>query len=58
MKKNILYISLAVFGGLLVGYLIFGNDSKNNMAKEHDHSKEMESGQMWTCSMHPQIMKS
>jgi Cu(I)/Ag(I) efflux system membrane fusion protein len=58
MKKNILYISLAVIGGLLVGYLIFGNDSKNNIAKEHDHSQEMESGQMWTCSMHPQIMNS
>ena len=57
MKKNILYIGLAVFVGLLVGYLIFGNNTSDNMADEHDHSQEMESGEMWTCSMHPQIMQ-
>ena len=27
------------------------------MAEEHDHSQEMKSGEMWTCSMHPQIMQ-
>lgn len=58
MKKNILYIGLAVLGGLLAGYLIFGNSSKENMAEEHDHSKEIQSAEMWTCSMHPQIMQS
>ena len=58
MKKNILYIGLAVIGGLLAGYLIFGNNSNEGLAKEHDHSQEMESGEMWTCSMHPQIMQS
>lgn len=57
MSKNILYIALAVLGGLLAGYLIFGNNSSNNMAEEHDHSQEMESDQRWTCSMHPQIMQ-
>lgn len=58
MNKNILYIGLAVIGGLLAGYLIFGNASDDGSAQEHDHSQEMASGQMWTCSMHPQIMQS
>ncbi len=57
MKRNIVYIILAVIGGLLAGYLIFGNNSSNNLAEEHDHSQEMASGQLWTCSMHPQIMQ-
>ena len=57
MKKNILYIGLAVIGGLLAGYLIFGNNSNKGVAEEHDHRQEMESGKMWTCSMHPQIMQ-
>ena len=29
MKKNMLYIGLAVIGGLLAGYLIFGNNSNS-----------------------------
>ncbi len=57
MKKNVLYIGLAVIGGLLAGYLIFGNNTSVDMAEEHDHDQEMESGEMWTCSMHPQIMQ-
>jgi len=57
MKKNILYIGLAVIGGLLAGYLIFGNSSDGNIVEEHDHSQEIKSGEMWTCSMHPQIMQ-
>jgi Cu(I)/Ag(I) efflux system membrane fusion protein len=55
MKKNMLYIGLAVIGGLLAGYLIFGTNSNESLADEHDHSQEMASGEMWTCSMHPQI---
>ncbi len=57
MKKNMLYIGLAVIGGLLAGYLIFGNNSNEGLDDEHDHSQEMVSGEMWTCSMHPQIMQ-
>ena len=58
MKKNSLYIGMALIGGLLAGYLIFGNNSINDVQTEHDHSQEMASGEMWTCSMHPQIMQS
>jgi len=57
MNKNILYIGLAIIGGLLAGYLIFGNNTSAGIAEEHDHDQEIESGEMWTCSMHPQIMQ-
>ncbi len=55
MKKNILYIGLAVLGGLLAGYLIFGNNALDSMNRSHDHEEEIASGEIWTCSMHPQI---
>ena len=61
MNKNILYIAIAVIIGLGAGWLIFGNgssDSNKDMSEmsDHDHSGETEN-QMWTCSMHPQIMQ-
>lgn len=61
MNKNILYIAIAVIVGLGAGWLIFGNgssDSNKDMSEmsDHDHSGETED-QMWTCSMHPQIMQ-
>ena len=60
MNKNILYLSIAVLVGLLGGWLIFGsNSTKKNEAdssETHDHSSESVE-QMWTCSMHPQIMQ-
>ncbi|WP_430965870.1 efflux RND transporter periplasmic adaptor subunit [Spongiimicrobium sp. 2-473A-2-J] len=57
MKKNVLYSIIAAIVGLLAGYLIFGDTSDGASAEEHDHGQEMASGQMWTCSMHPQIMQ-
>ena len=63
MNKNILYIAIAVIIGLGAGWLIFGNSSDNaankdtsDMSDQHDHSGES-ADQMWTCSMHPQIMQ-
>ena len=56
MNKNIIYIVIAVVVGLLGGWLIFGGSSEESMTDNHDHSVEAE-GQMWTCSMHPQIMQ-
>ena len=57
------YIGIAVVVGLFGGYLIFGgsaNDSISNkdslnISDSHDHSGET-TEEMWTCSMHPQIM--
>ncbi|TYB71872.1 efflux RND transporter periplasmic adaptor subunit [Bizionia saleffrena] len=61
MNKNIIYISVALIVGLLAGFLLFGGDSAdkatNNTKDNHEHSEEIASNQMWTCSMHPQIMK-
>jgi Cu(I)/Ag(I) efflux system membrane fusion protein len=58
MKKNIVYVGVAAVVGLLLGYLIFGSSSGDgNSTDGHDHSNEMASDQMWTCSMHPQIMQ-
>lgn len=56
-KENIIYIGIAVVVGLLVGYLIFGGGTETSTTDEHDHSTEITSGEMWTCSMHPQIMQ-
>lgn len=59
MKKNILYLGIAVIIGLLGGYLIFGNNSdttNQKITEVHDHS-ENSTNEMWTCSMHPQIMQ-
>ncbi|NND26480.1 MAG: efflux RND transporter periplasmic adaptor subunit [Flavobacteriaceae bacterium] len=55
MKKYIAYIGILALG-LILGWLFFGGSSKDN----HEHSDTMtaETNQMWTCSMHPQIMQS
>ncbi|MDC6407113.1 MULTISPECIES: efflux RND transporter periplasmic adaptor subunit [Maribacter] len=62
MNKNILYIAIAVIVGLGTGWLIFGNSSgdaaNKDMSEMSDHEYSGESAdQMWTCSMHPQIMQ-
>ena len=61
MNKNIIYIGVALIVGLLGGFLIFGGDSAdsatNEVTENHNHSEEIASNQMWTCSMHPQIMQ-
>ncbi|MAN29523.1 MULTISPECIES: efflux RND transporter periplasmic adaptor subunit [Mesonia] len=64
MNKKFLYISIAGIVGLLAGYLIFGKPVDESTASKdvsevsntHDHSGET-ANQMWTCSMHPQIMQ-
>lgn len=56
MNKNIIYIAVAVLVGLLGGYLIFGGDNSSKQG-HHDH-QDGTTDQMWTCSMHPQIMQA
>ncbi len=41
--------------GILLGWIFFGNDAAEN---EHNHAENEEKGQVWTCSMHPQIRQS
>ena len=54
MKKYIVYIVILAVG-LLLGWLLFGGSSKKDT--EHNHDAISETNQMWTCSMHPQIMQ-
>ena len=52
--KIIIYVSLLAIG-LLLGWLLFGGSSIKET--EHNHDAVSETNQMWTCSMHPQIMQ-
>ncbi|KKM83930.1 hypothetical protein LCGC14_1304310, partial [marine sediment metagenome] len=63
MNKNVLYIGVALMVGLFVGWLVFGDSQVGSNQKmdssntsNHDHSGET-AEEMWTCSMHPQIMR-
>jgi len=54
MKKYVIYSGILI-AGLVLGWLFFGSSSNNEA--EHDHSETTSANQMWTCSMHPQIMQ-
>ncbi|OSY89297.1 RND transporter [Tenacibaculum holothuriorum] len=54
MKKYLIYTGILVTG-LLLGWLLFGGSSNENAL--HDHKEMSAANQMWTCSMHPQIMQ-
>lgn len=54
MKKYIIYTGLLSVG-LIVGWILFGNSPTTT--KTAPQSVVKETNQMWTCSMHPQIMQ-
>ncbi len=54
MKKILIYSGILA-AGLLLGWVLFGGSS--NSETEHNHDTVTETNQMWTCSMHPQIMQ-
>lgn len=54
MKKYIIYIGILSIG-LLLGWMLFGGTSNTQAA--HHHEAVEGTSQMWTCSMHPQIMQ-
>jgi Cu(I)/Ag(I) efflux system membrane fusion protein len=53
-KKTVIYIGILAVG-VLVGWLLFGGASTSKTV--HNHAEISETNQMWTCSMHPQIMQ-
>ncbi|MWW26002.1 efflux RND transporter periplasmic adaptor subunit [Algibacter lectus] len=56
MKNNKIVIYIGILAvGLLLGWFLFGNSSAKET--EHNHEAKTETNQMWTCSMHPQIMQ-
>lgn len=57
MKKNIVYIAILAVG-ILLGYLFFGGSTTEEKIMDmHDHETNIQEGQLWTCSMHLQIMQ-
>ncbi|WP_224489924.1 efflux RND transporter periplasmic adaptor subunit [Robertkochia flava] len=54
MKKTGIYIGILALG-LVLGWLIFGGN--NTATTDHEHETETGVAQMYTCSMHPQIMQ-
>lgn len=54
MKKYLIYIAILVIG-VLVGKFILSNPTSNEGLQENKESTV--TNQMWTCSMHPQIMQ-
>jgi Cu(I)/Ag(I) efflux system membrane fusion protein len=56
MNKNVIYIGIAVLVGLLGGYFIFGSNN-STQPSHNNHQEETTADQMWTCSMHPQIIQ-
>ena len=53
MKKYTIYIGILAIG-LILGWFIFGNSSKDTTSINKDSVAETH--EMWTCAMHPHIM--
>lgn len=53
-SKIVIYAGLLVVG-VLLGWLLFGGESTEGT--DHNHDEVTETNQLWTCSMHPQIMQ-
>lgn len=56
MKKYIIYIAILAVG-LILGYLFFGTSNEGNSNTSEISESSDSKPQMWTCSMHPQIMQ-
>ncbi|WP_026450182.1 efflux RND transporter periplasmic adaptor subunit [Aequorivita capsosiphonis] len=56
MKKYIIYIAILAIG-LILGYVFFGTSNKGNSNTTEVSESTETKPQMWTCSMHPQIMQ-
>ncbi|MEN8890091.1 MAG: efflux RND transporter periplasmic adaptor subunit [Wenyingzhuangia sp.] len=54
MKKYGIFLGILGLG-VLLGWLLFGGSLKQET--NHNHDEVVETNQMWTCSMHPQIMQ-
>ena len=55
MKKYRFYLGTLVVG-LFLGWLFFGNLSNEN--KMHKHIDLTDKNEIWSCAMHPQIMRA
>ncbi|MBC2839343.1 efflux RND transporter periplasmic adaptor subunit [Robiginitalea sp. SC105] len=57
MKKTIFVIGGALLAGLLLGYFIFSGTPEGPVVPGNHEHGEAAGVEMWTCSMHPQIMQ-
>ncbi|MCB0535834.1 MAG: efflux RND transporter periplasmic adaptor subunit, partial [Saprospiraceae bacterium] len=56
--KIFLIIIITALLSLGAGYLIFGNRTVASQEHENPPPATMESKEIWTCSMHPQIRQN
>ena len=57
MKNNTIFIYIGLLAvGILLGWLFFGASSNKGAEAHQNHVASKD--QMWTCSMHPQILQS
>ncbi len=56
MKRYIIYIAILAIG-LVLGYVFFGSSSEGSVNDKKIADVSETAKHMWTCSMHPQIMK-
>lgn len=54
LRNNYLKYGLILIVGLFLGWAIFGNNPHSHSETE-EHAHDDAAGQVWTCSMHPQI---
>lgn len=52
MNKNIIYVVVALLGGLILGYFLFNGEKETH---NHEESTAVAMEDVWTCSMHPQV---
>jgi Cu(I)/Ag(I) efflux system membrane fusion protein len=57
-RKTIILLLLTLIVGLVLGWLIFGSSSDQNIKQDHQHETEIVNETVWTCSMHPQVRKN
>lgn len=56
MKKYIIYIVLLIVGVIVGGVFFSSSEGDLENTSAHPHIEKSQSQEMWTCSMHPQIM--
>lgn len=54
-RKQIIYFTIALATGLLLGWLIFGGTPPTEGEAAHQHDEAETKDVTWTCSMHPQV---
>ncbi|HHG84119.1 MAG TPA: efflux RND transporter periplasmic adaptor subunit, partial [Bacteroidetes bacterium] len=58
LKNKWVALGLVLILGIIIGKFVWGGTPAKKMESEHVHDEILSAdGQIWTCSMHPQIQK-